>query len=121
MSPTTELAVYVIASVMLFTWTLLPMLRPRLRGAGERDLLMQERTRSLIAALNRLDTTQEKSEDSSNIRHRLMVELARTYEQQGINPTAGEEEQVDGVCTCKTPVKGSFKFCPSCGRNLAAA
>lgn len=114
--------VYVLVSVVLVFWVGLPLLRSHSSGASSGDLMLKERTDSSLMALNHLyqNTSRETAADFENIERRLLLDLARLYQQQGIVPGGVAESQVSSCCLrCNTPVTPTYKFCPKCGVLLA--
>jgi len=140
---------YILGTLILLTWILLPLFSPKQAQAG--DALLQERILSLETTLKNLYSDGHKKisdDDFSHIEHRLLISLAKLYHQAGLSPeqvaetasepapqpTAVEGPEAEekpaptsaakptGYCgKCGHAVNQDFAFCPQCGRQLNAA
>ncbi len=140
------LFLYCFLSILLLFWIAHPLLHRSIRGNQTvAQELTAERVRALQQALKELYASQGNEdaiqEDNKHIEDRLLLELARIYEEQGIDPTSPTREpepaqEPDGsdpdqaesteteelVCTaCHAPVKSNYLFCPNCGASRKAA
>lgn len=112
--------IIVLASLSLVFWIGFPLLKAE-GNTANLDELTQERTRSLLDSLGALYATKEagkvEEDDFANIESRLMLELAKIYRDQGVDPKASIAK---GVCpSCHARIKNEFRFCPGCGAQAA--
>lgn len=112
---------YIFVSLALVFWVGFPLLNTG-TGATRIDELTQERTRSLLDSLSDLyashDADKMETSDFTNIENRILLELAKIYRDQGVDPQASASKK-DTCPTCHTPIKSNFQFCPSCGAVAA--
>ena len=121
--------VTIIFSLNLLAWALMPLLRARRAGAaGAMDELVREQASSLLTSLDSLYQSKEEDqvsqEDFVNIERRLILELAKIYHRQGLNPEALDSDNSDEdlICpSCGAGIKADYQFCPECGAGLKVA
>lgn len=134
------LFLYVLLSVGLLTWILLPVLHKQQTSGG--DPLLQERIQAVEASLKQLHAEgQQKisTEDFTNIERRLLVTLAKLFKRAGISPDQIQSNQMHREAPSDTPetpqpqasepnacpacgssVTPDYSFCASCGAALKA-
>ncbi len=117
-----ELLIYITGSLLIMFWVAEPLLRSRTSGASAADQVLQERVDALLESLRKMHDPRENDrlldKDFENIERRLMLELAKIYERQGVDPNIMESLE---SCACGSSLKSDYAFCPGCGRGLKVA
>ena len=88
----------IITCLSLIFWVAYPLIKSRrLAGNAPLDELTDERTSSLLKSLKSLYISKEEGkvagDDFANIERRLMLELAKIYKTQGIDPPLSGQER----------------------------
>lgn len=108
----------ILFTMLLFAWVITPMLKTGTQNRNVTDVLAQEREHSLLISLKELHDKKETIPESDfvPIENRLMIELAKIYQERGVNPTANPNS--DGCPQCGFGQDESHKFCIQCGTAL---
>ena len=92
---TTPLAILLVIAALLLIWIAWPLFRPAKNKGDLLDALQSERIDSLKRALADLKSQFEAGsiaeDDYERMERNTMLQLAKLYEQAGINPDAEEE------------------------------
>ncbi len=121
LSPNVQLLLYVVGSISVLFWVALLLVGPRRRQQGGADALQEERIRALLLALKKLQNGREHGgdDDNANIENRLILELARLYNDLGVSPNPTGSDPNCGACGGK--VENHFHHCPASGAHLHAS
>ncbi len=116
---------YILVTLFIILWISFPLIKPGRTGqGGAMDELALERTNSLLHSLKALYASQvdrEDDDDFVNIENRLMLELAKIYRDQGLDPNTAEGKQSAKRCfKCGANRKREYKFCAQCGSNFTS-
>jgi hypothetical protein len=128
------LAATIFFSILLIIWVAFPLIRTGGSGQSVKDSLAAEREQSLVDALQKLQAGREEGKvsdaDFDNIEKGLMLELAKIYHTEGVDPSRGKdkdtetppEEKAGPTCpNCGYIGETGDKFCASCGTGFEAA
>ncbi len=116
---------YILVTLSIILWISLPLIKSGRNGKdGVMDELTMERSNALLHSLQSLYASQvdrEDDDDFVNIENRLMLELAKIYRDQGIDPNAAEGKKSAKRCyNCGANRKRDYKFCAHCGTNFSS-
>lgn len=116
-----------LGSLSMLLWVIWPLIsRQRALSVNALDEMSRQRTEILLQSLRDLGKEREQGDvneaDYENMERRVMLELARIYEDRGIDPaTALQPAESSDMCpSCGGPIKADYKHCPACGHVLAA-
>ena len=124
------LALYITITVLFLFWVAMPLLGQATTSRAH-DELTRERIKALLDSLKELRAGRQSErlaeDDVANIERRLMLELARIYHHQGINPSIPEEltetpadSEVENCNQCGREREQRYRYCPFCGSQAAA-
>lgn len=116
---------------ILMLWITFPVLSQQSGTAQTEDrAMLAERAESLQRSLKDLQDSRERGtladDDYRNIENRMMVTLARAYDQLGIAPDKAETDAKpasdEASCNaCGQSLTSQYKYCPACGEKSLAA
>ncbi len=107
------LFILILITCLAIAWVGHPLVQRRAVQVGQG--LDAERMHSLYRSLRELGSGKKRmaEDDYSNIERRLILEIAKTYHAQGIDPDAVEQS----CLICGNGLEPSDEFCDQCGHK----